>query len=490
MDLRRYKQQLSKIFENLSSHLQPMNYIRTLTVSYGSCFRLPTVLTEPYFIWSFGPPENEYALETTAELSKQLRDKTVNSYEKHSADPVLNRVTFAKALDYTRKFLGLENQSFRPLGLPDAANLAGKSTSSGFPDYVKKSSIVEEATITAERLIFEGDDSFKDLPVTLSWRTQIRKSGIKYRLIWLVPFVIIIYEMMLFYPIIALITSLAVTSYCVGNVFPQLANRYNRLQEYEYIYSLDYESYDSSISPFFINLFFSFCKEHIGLSPTENWIFECVRRFHLNALVITGYEEEAYMFRKRNGLLSGSVITNFLGSFVNLFIICYFLLDHGISPVQGQISVMGDDCLFGLNDFYSMEYVTEYFEKKFGIKVSFKKSDIYSRGEPIYFLGAFIDGEKRYIDWELTKEQLKFTTSFNPDLSEFQRVHSKLCSSLFKYTDGYKYYLDEIPKLMEYFNVTDVPWNYLDMSTPSGGPIYERKLRSVFEFMYNGWRLQ
>lgn len=490
MDFRRYKLQLRNILSNVSTVLQPLNLSRTIQVSYGSCFRTPTFLFEPYFIWSFGPPASEHTLEEMKEVCASLRDSSKQAYSLHSPDPVLNSVKFAITLDTVRQLLGLSGTSFKPLELYNAAELAAKPTSSGFPDYKKKTEIVEQVLDQANLLYHERDGSFIDLPVTLAWRTQVRKSGIKYRLIWLVPFIVILYEMALFTPMITYIQNLQYTSYCIGNVFEQLSVRYQRLQNYKYIYSLDYESYDSTITPFFLNLFFSFCKEHLRLTPGKNWLFEKIREFHLNALVITGSEGEARIFRKRNGLLSGSVVTNFLGSFVNLFLICYFLIDHDINPVEGQISVMGDDCLFGLNEKFSLGYITDYFKKKFGIRVSINKSEVYSQGEPVFFLGALIDANKRYINIELIREQLKISTSFNYELSEFDRVFSKLCSSLFKYTDGWMYFVDELSKIKEYFNVTETPIYYEDVSTPAGGPIYEHKLRSVDAMMYQGWRLQ
>jgi hypothetical protein len=218
-----------------------------------------------------------------------------------------------------------------------------------------------------------------------------------------------------------------------------------------------------------------------------------IETYHCKASIVANYKGDYVLYEKRKGLLSGSAFTNLCGSWINCFMLVYFLLDHDITPTVDMIHVCGDDCLLGINDNFTIDYMASYFWKKFKIKISKHKSEIFKQNDNVYFLGGVINENGRYADFDLIKEQLCLSSN-RSELDEGFRLFSKLCSSCFKYKDGHKLFFETLPYLRDYidkkkvkkFTVPEYYFNFAHIHELST----EVKYLKVKDFCFNGWLIQ
>lgn len=494
MKFQLFKKRLKSLLNSISTQYQPMSEDKTFKSSYNSMFRFPTLALEPYFCERFGNISPDKLVEPEAEHITQLRESALESFKKET--PVnLNQILFAKARDITCELLGLTNVRFTPYNLLHCVNEAAKPTSSGFPDFGKKNELTLHDLDQARYAMAMSDFSFFNYPVTVAWRTQQRSSGTKYRLIYLIPYLVTIFEFMFFLPFRKFYSENKVsTPYCFGNTWLDLRQRYDSLQGYKYIYSLDYKGWDLSIPGFLIYLFFSLIKPCFNWNSKLTNIFDHIVKYHLSAtILLSGTEKTAQFVQKKNGIMSGSVFTSFMCSLINVFVITYFLLSKNLPINYNMIHVMGDDCLFGCDSELDLEEINEFMQQNFGISVSVEKSTAHVRGEPIFFLGAYLDDKGRYIDEELVKDQLRITQSWDSEMPEFDRVFSKLCSACFKFSDGKHLFFREVPFLLAHYGVRSIPEFYYNLDVPLGGPDVNlpiKRVLSVLNMAEYGWMYQ
>lgn len=231
------------------------------------------------------------------------------------------------------------------------------------------------------------------------------------------------------------------------------------------LFSGDAENFDQHTSNFLIALFFANAKEHIdfkleGFAKSQLLrAFNMLSMYYCHTPLLKAFHKNEIDKNKGlrlkitgKGLPSGSLVTNFLGSFCTGTMLIYLLLEKhkdDISPyeIARRIKVLGDDNLLILEDIKPKHVFSIYL--RFGYIINTEKS-LTSNYDSIFpFLGYFWDIENRPIQnipWYIVHLILpsRFITTSNipfsvAELQTFRAI--SICCSLYK---GYDNYLELI----------------------------------------------
>jgi len=303
----------------------------------------------------------------------------------------------------------------------------------------------------------------KNAVVATSWRTQVNRTGkLKFRQFYPLPQIVQVIERRFFDPILLHFEKLKSTPYAFGFIWPHLKEVYKNMQAYKFVYSLDMSGYDISIPHVIIDLIFKELKKLLKMTPGETKLYEQITLYHKNALIMSSDAGGAIIFNKTRGLLSGSTVTNLFGSLINMFCLNYFCIDNNITINKRSYSVLGDDCIFGFNKYIEFSFISNYFLKTFGLSVSSEKSELFKKGEKIYYLGHYFDLNGRYLNRNRLNQQLCFSETFIPEevMSKTERIVSKVCSLLFKSVDGFYEFEQIKEKLALALGISELPKYY------------------------------
>lgn len=131
-------------------------------------------------------------------------------------------------------------------------------------------------------------------------------------------------------------------------------------------YSIDYSSFDQSISDWLIRDVFSIIHDSFKVVDEELW-----------QVIVDDFIEKNYIspfngiVHSIKGVPSGSMFTQIVDSLVNLIIIQTYLFSIGVC---GDMIVMGDDNLLYTSDEIDLDQLSSYVLKNFGIRVNSVKS--------------------------------------------------------------------------------------------------------------------
>lgn len=487
------KKYLSSTLNKIGNIFRPENMNRTCQITWQSMSRLPTVISEPIFTNMFDTHEfvESISLEPVSVKAAKLRNSAV-TYLSNKRILNLNPVIVNKVFKVMDNNFKLDSLRFTPIYPQEASDLLPTSTSSGFPDFITPKSLNAPKVIsqTIKMLMNLDFSAFEEYLVPVSWRTQVRKSGVKFRQFFVFPHLIQLTEMMFAAPFFKHFEVNKDSVYCFGNKFPELSERWKSWQNYKYIYSIDMSNFDLSVQLVLINLAFRWLKSHVRM-PNDAYaqLWEKIVDYHNHCKVATAYNGVPIILSKSAGIMSGSVFTNFLDTIVNAFCTYYFLLDHGIDP-NVPLAIMGDDIILPLNTEFSLDYISKYYLENFGLEVSKEKTIVFAPGDRVYFLGHYFDPFGRYIDEELTKKQLSISERFIPEeeMSTAERLVSKIASICFKCVDG-KFFFDKyIDEVLKETGLSGLPQFYVELFTISGEDLNVR--RRVLDYYQSGWMLQ
>lgn len=219
--------------------------------------------------------------------------------------------------------------------------------------------------------------------------------------------------------------------------------------------SIDLESFDANVPPFMIALFGVTMKKFINF-PDENSsrAFDDLINYYINTPYIKTYRSDKVDFSKGiplkfqcQGLPSGSLVTNFMGTFINSTILVYSHLENneGLSgsEIVSCFTVLGDDNLIVLN-YLSENKIINVFSR-FGFSVNANKSELVNNSSKIPFLGYVWDTTNRPIQsipWYIVhlifpsrfirRSEIPFDIKY---LQTFRAI--SLCCQLY---DGFKIY--------------------------------------------------
>lgn len=495
-----FKSHLRSEFQHLSAHLRPLHAGHAMSKVWSTAFRLPTYLLEPKFLTIFGKTESDFEKkESIALLAEVARE---NSSKAAVFKP--KNFYFAKAGNFrliqeaaltVNKLLRIWGQKFVPVHPKVAVTLLPHNTSSGFPEFkTPKSELANYVSNQAIECFATGDTSWLNFLTTMAWRTQVRLTSIKFRIIWVTSYLSQVFEMCFFAPFQEHFSQNKDTPYCFGNVWTDLVPRIKKLRSYRTIAVIDYSAYDQSIVPELMYCFFSSIKSCLKIF-NKNWDvqFQAIIDFNVTGNCFNILDGVPTIFTKHGSISSGSVFTNFIGSWINLFLICLYLLELGKDPFKQCLNVMGDDCMFGFDfDFDIFDY-SHWLESNFGMKVNPEKSQMLKPDfDRIEFLGSEINEQGRYINIDLAIRQLVISNHFIPEkvMSESTRLISKAASICFKFSDGHKFFDYIISRLMPLLNLSTLPDTYFELFYSAAGPFDMYVTHNLSEYKYNGWKQQ
>jgi uncharacterized protein YdcH (DUF465 family) len=487
-------QHMNKLNYSLPSFAR-FNAKRAAEVSWMNSKKNATYNIESIFVELFSHhnkvDELINAAGDTQKTCDSNRSETINLLSNSSSIQIDDTLA-AKVKGQMSDLLLLTGSKYKTCGPSEAFDTLPGATSSSFPDFKKpKTKIKDKVCQLSHQLLNLGlSHLIIDFPITVNWRTQLSSSGkLKFRQFYPFPVVIACFEKMLFGGIFLHFERNLHTPYCFANRYIELRHRYIKWQHYKYIYSLDFKAFDQTIPNELIVMMLNFLSSKIFLNAKEKAVLRTILTYHTSCLVISCVRGLTFMFRKRRGLMSGSALTNLLGSMVNLFIILYINRVYRLSIDPKSISILGDDIIFVSDRKIELSYLSGVINHHFNMEISVEKSEVFSAGERVFFLGHYFDDKGRYLDLERTKSQLCISENFIPEdvLSTNDRIWSKFCSILFKCSDGEAFYNFYRHRLLEKLRLAEPIGYYYTLFNTDGNP---RKLVHFNEFMRNGWTLQ
>lgn len=147
--------------------------------------------------------------------------------------------------------------------------------------------------------------------------------------------------------------------------------------KYYYFLSLDYSAFDQSISDWLIYDAFDILKSAF-INIDEELYSVIVKDFiHKNFITADG------VIYARKGVPSGSMFTQIIDSIVNILMVTTYLNSIGTS---GDMIVMGDDNLLYVKDEVSVEAISSYITKNFGVVTNSDKTSFGQRKDDPEFL--------------------------------------------------------------------------------------------------------
>jgi len=232
------------------------------------------------------------------------------------------------------------------------------------------------------------DTSVPDVGYT---RTQLADltEKTKVRQVWGRAFHYILLEGVVAYPLIQAVTQ-SNTFIHVGTdptqSVPDLLSQVNR--DCEWIYSLDWKSFDSSVHRFEIHTAFDILKDKVIFpNPETEETFEITRQLFIHKKVAA---PDGNIYFAHKGIPSGSYYTSLVGSIINRLRIEYLwnLID-GHSPKQCY--TLGDDSLVG-DDVLIVPSKIERYANQIGWHFNAEKTEYSTIPEMVTFLGRTFRG--------------------------------------------------------------------------------------------------
>lgn len=485
-----FKNWTNDFFARSPDFLRPLNIQRTCSISWNNMHRIPSFVFESIFSELFPDVVSSVKRDQPADLKKESHSQRsvtaitlVSDQELVLCPKRINRVF--KVMDTLFK---INNTKFR-IALPlEALDKLPRTTSSGYPDFLTpKSQNIPHISDQMWTIMTTGDSSWMDFIVPVAWRTQMRKSGIKFRQFFVFPHLVQALEMLFAKPFFDYFENVKDSIYCFGNTYTHLRTRWLFWQQFSNIISLDATAFDQSIKSKLIRLGFHWIKRHLYLTNSvQNGIFNDLIEYHCYCTVATAVDGTPTLVSKNQGIMSGTVFTNFLDTIVNAFVTLY-VFDYLGLPVPEGLAVMGDDIIIPTNSSFNLKQIIHLYHTLFRIDISDEKSEIFYPGQRVYFLGYFFDNLGRYLDTNLAKRQLILSERFIPEsvMSTEERVISKLCSISFKCSDGHLFFDDVIDHVMSILDLSDLPEYYTEMVTdPTGQPGVRKR---ILDYKLNGW---
>lgn len=486
-----FKRRLQDTIRRCKSVVTSINDVRAINSVLASSGRLPSVFIETFMRHLKGYDESSFS-QPRAE-HEALRNLTV---DKMSRDGIFrfDYKLAQKATDYCAKQLNLTGKQFSAYSTRQAADTLPTNTSTGFPWFRPKGEMKEEAIRLVDSVIARGDFDwfYQTLACVIAWRTQERQSGTKFRQIFVLNYWFNIIEAMFAGPLYAHFRTNRSTCYSFDSVYNDNRKVWLDLQKYKYTIGLDYSKFDINVSMGLLFWFFQFIKRMFKMPYAVARLFDAVVVGNLSCNVYTQYKGKPFVFAKRSGVLSGSVFTNMIDSFINLFMINYVLLEQGLNPDDFYIKVKGDDTLIGTNLTLDPRIFSKRLRVLCGAQINLKDTLVFKPGERIYFLGyRFDDKSKLPLSEELLDRKIAISGRFisEEDMPESLRVISKVVSVLSNVSNGYNIFMKHYHKqLLSYYNLSELPKYYYDLAETEVQSYSLENIKSIWHELKYGWR--
>jgi len=305
--------------------------------------------------------------------SKELLMKSLKKYDRTTMrmsllqrqDQILLNKAIRAAETHFRLPLKIDRLDWR-----DVLRHLEKGTSSGYPHYCKKGTILE--TILEEGHFLGHWAKRKEFnEMVWPYATAFKRSHLspvgepKLRLIWVLPAAVQMIEG-LFAPRLIEAFGTYNKSICFkGHFSTRIISALGSFRFDDVLFNLDWSGFDTSISPRLIYAAFDILKSNVNFDTWDgiensveqktkwNRLWDNMVKYFINTPII-GPDGMAY--RKTHGIPSGSWFTQLVGSIVNWILIKFMLLrilrphyeDYEGIVNDIKIYVLGDDSLFGV----------------------------------------------------------------------------------------------------------------------------------------------
>jgi len=479
-----------KLYKSASRRLDIM-YEHAKMAILSSCGRQPSVNVETFMTVNFGYKKENFANPKT--IAPELRNEAIYMMSK---DGVFN-VDFkllSKATNTALKLLGLKRNMFAPTTVEKAAQRLPANTSTGAWWFrAPKSDFFNHAVEICRRVIYDQDVEYitSSTIAVVAWRTQERLGGTKFRQIFVLNYVFNIIEAMFAVPIFQFYERNANYSYSFNSVYLDNKRIWEKLQKSPRSIALDYSKFDLSMSKGIIAWGLMTIKSLFKLTPFMSELFDGIITVHLSCPVFTSLDGKPYVFRKKAGVLSGSVFTNFLDSLLNLIMLCYCFYKHGYDPEKELIKVKGDDVI--MSDYQNIQIRAICFEMKrsFGAVISDKSTKVFYPGQKIEYLGYRFDNKSKIaFSDELLDRKIAVSGRFISEqtMSEPFRVISKIVSVLSNVSNGYHIFMTKYrDKFLNYYGVSELPKYYADLAETEIQSYSTTNIKNVMHELKFGW---
>lgn len=254
--------------------------------------------------------------------------------------------------------------------------------------------------------------------------------------------------------------------YAGGKSASDTRSRVHQVQKKgNYWYSIDYSHFDASIPGWLIRDAFSLLKTCFSRSLDEELWNVLVHDFVNKAMV----KPNGDVVIAHDGIPSGSMFTQIIGSLCNYIMIVTYMMSQGIHWFD--TITMGDDNLLGVSEKIDLKHLAQYMYNMFGAEINVSKVDMGTSKDPAYFLSrewrskgewrhpnvllakmAYPERERTYneqatpaqvvysycLTFPLGMQEMidlpRFVTDYQPDLSSIRNVtNAKNLNGLMKF---------------------------------------------------------
>jgi hypothetical protein len=303
-----------------------------------------------------------------------------------------NRVHLDKALRLTFKAFAKGSSYLVPL--EDADELLSslkREKASGAPYFDSKINSFEADLRLSERI---KQHVSAPPPCVAYHRVQHGASGPKVRLVWGYPSSMTILEARFARPLIEYFkVQRSVMAFALWKA--EIAGRLVPIENSGVRYGLDFSGFDNSIRAELIDQAFRILKSHFRDTEDNRVVWDRIIHYFIHTPILM---PDGFIYKKHQGVPSGSYFTQLIDSIVNYIALQYMSLSVMGEPIeQSKVLVLGDDSVFGTRTHVPLVRISSCL-KELGLTINTQKSLVLTGRESCEFLGhtwrrGFMDRE-------------------------------------------------------------------------------------------------
>jgi len=249
------------------------------------------------------------------------------------------------------------------------------SAYSGAPSFAPNRDVIGTGTRHAEDICL-GRRGFD--PYTFGRRIQHGLSAPKTRLVWMAPLATTIVGSLFSKPVLSNLERKRPFVWGLHNIekgaiIGEMESRF------EYIYSLDFSKFDSTVPARMIDDAFRVVRTHLELNEEQEALFTRYVNDFIHSRIIA---PDGEVYQKHKGVPSGSAFTGIIDSIVNLILISYMWLKcTGSTLNHDRVLVMGDDVVVASHTRLEMSQLATA-ASELGFELSVEKSTVTKTRQP------------------------------------------------------------------------------------------------------------
>lgn len=264
-----------------------------------------------------------------------------------------------------------------------------RNSYAGAPLFRSNSDVLAQGTRLA-RGIIDGKRGFD--PYVFGRRVQPGSAGPKTRLVWMAPLPTTIVGTRYSKRVMEALSRKrpfvwGTKGFERGAIVSELETRF------QYVYSLDFSKFDSTVPARMIDDAFRVARTHLDLDSKEMDVWRRYVNDFIHSRIIA---PDGNVYQKHKGVPSGSAFTSVIDSIVNLILVSYMwhrLTGHELP--HDRVLVMGDDVIIGSNTRLEKSQLASA-ASELGFALSVEKTDIVRASDEteeytshVHFLGHY-----------------------------------------------------------------------------------------------------